>query len=220
MHEAIITDRGHNNHIEIDPSAVFGTGVQITLTGNNNRLRIGADTVIRGGLIELRNHDSSITIGAGCNLTGAMRCRATQSHIRIGAKTTMMQGQITLHEAGTVSVGADCMLSGDIAMDVSDMHSILDRATGKRINPPKNITIGDHVWLAQGVRVMKGALIGSDSIIGSRSMVLGHIPAGSLAVGTPARIIRSGVTWDRRRLPIDGSHDADSPPANTVNSQA
>ena len=220
MHDAIITDLGRNNHVEIDPSAVLGTGVQITLSGSHNRLRIGADAVIRGGMIELRNHDSSITIGAGCNLTGAMRCRATASHIHIGALTTMMQGQITLHEAGTVSVGADCMLSGDIVMDVSDMHSILDSATGQRINPPKDIAIGDHVWLAQGVRVMKGAEIGSHSIIGGRSMVLGHIPAGSLAVGTPARIIRSGVTWDRRRLPFDGSHDADSPPANTVNSQA
>ena len=92
------------------------------------------------------------------------------------------------------------MLSGDITMDVSDMHSILDVETGERINPPQDIEIGDHVWLAHGVRIMKGAQIGQHSVIGSRSMVLGVIPAHSLAVGAPARVMRAGITWDRRRL--------------------
>ncbi len=159
--------------------------------------------MIAGGMIELRNHRSSIQIGDGCNLAGSLRCRATDSHIRIGNLTTMMMAQITLHEAGAITLGEDCMLSGDIAMDVSDMHSILDMETGKRLNPPRDIEIGDHVWLAQGVRVMKGARIGQHSIVGSRAMVLGDIPAHSLAVGAPARVVREGVTWDRRRLPFE-----------------
>lgn len=159
--------------------------------------------MIAGGMIELRNHRSSIHIGDRCNLAGSLRCRATDSHIRIGNLTTMMMGQITLHEAGAITLGEDCMLSGDIAMDVSDMHSILDMETGKRLNPPRDIEIGDHVWLAQGVRVMKGARIGQHSIVGSRAMVLGDIPAHSLAVGAPARVVREGVTWDRRRLPFE-----------------
>ena len=103
-------------------------------------------------------------------------------------------------EAGTITIGEDCMLSGDITMDVSDMHSILDVETGERVNPPQDIEIGDHVWLAHGVRIMKGAQIGQHSVIGSRSMVLGGIPAHSLAVGAPARVVRAGITWDRRRL--------------------
>jgi acetyltransferase-like isoleucine patch superfamily enzyme len=32
-------------------------------------------------------------------------------------------------------------------------------------------------------------------------LVTGDIPAGSIAVGVPARVVRQGVTWDRRRLP-------------------
>ncbi|MCX8228287.1 MAG: acyltransferase, partial [Sulfitobacter sp.] len=105
------------------------------------------------------------------------------------------------HESGTITLGDDCMLSGDITMDVSDMHSILDVESGIRINPPRDILIGDHVWLAQGVRIMKGSQIGQDCIIGSRALVCSSIPANSLAVGTPARVVRSGVTWDRRRIP-------------------
>lgn len=200
MNAIEITDLGANNQIDIDPTVKAARGVQISIHGRNNHLIIGQDTVLGGGMIELRNHDSSITIGTNCNLTGALRCRAVNSHIRIGNHTTMMGAQITLHEAGMITLGEDCMLSGDIAMDVSDMHSILDKDTGERLNMPRDILIGDHVWLAQGVRVMKGARIGQDVIVGSRAMVLGTIPAHSLAVGAPARVVRSGVTWDRRRL--------------------
>jgi len=197
-----ITDSGLNNQVDIDASVKRADGFQIHIKGRDNRLVIGAHTVLGSGMIELRNNACSITVGENCLINGNIRCRAGQSHIRIGSNTTMMMAHISLHEAGHITLGDDCMLSGDITMDVSDMHSILDVETGRRLNPPRDILIGDHVWLAHGVRVMKGAQIGQDSIIGSRAMVCGAIPANSLAVGTPARVMRSGVTWDRRRLPL------------------
>jgi len=196
----LVTDNGQNNQVDISPTATCAEGVQINIYGRNNHVVIGEGTVISGGLVELRNHESAVYIGAGCRLAGSFRCRARDTHIRIGDRTTIMMAYLSLHEAGTITIGEDCMLSGDITMDVSDMHSILDVETGERINPPQDIEIGDHVWLAHGVRIMKGAQIGQHSVIGSRSMVLGVIPAHSLAVGAPARVVRAGITWDRRRL--------------------
>ncbi len=202
MNTLEILDTGLNNQVDIDPTAVLAPGIKIVISGRNNHLVIGAETTFGGGLIEIRNHESSVVIGENCRLTGSFRCRATGTHIRIGDQTTMMMAHISLHEAGMITIGENCMLSGDITMDVSDMHSILDSQTGERLNPARDILIGDHVWLAQGVRIMKGAQIGQDCIIGSRSMVLGAIPANSLAVGSPAQVTRKGVTWDRRRLPM------------------
>ena len=173
--------------MDIDASAELGKGFQIRIFGRNNRLLIGANTILGTGMIELRNSESSIKIGEDCVLNGSFRCRAGQTHLRVGDKTTMMMAHISLHEAGKITLGDNCMLSGDITMDVSDMHSILDVQSGER--------------LAHGVRIMKGAQIGQDCIIGSRAMVFGEIPANSLAVGSPARVVRSGVTWDRRRIP-------------------
>lgn len=202
MSAPVITDIGVNNQVDIDPTVHMAAEFKISISGRNNHLVIGAGTTFGGGMIELRNHDSSINIGRNCALTGTLRCRAGGTHIRIGDYTTAMMAHISLHEAGMITLGENCMLSGDIIMDVSDMHSILDIETGERVNPARDIVIGDHVWLAQGVRIMKGAQIGQDCIIGSRAMVFGTIPARSLAVGTPARVIRSGVTWDRKRLPL------------------
>ncbi len=202
MNAPNIIDSGLNNQVDIDASVKLDGGFQIQIKGRDNHLVIGANTVLGSGVIELRNNACSIKIGEHCFLNGSFRCRAGDSHIRLGDKTTMMMAHISLHEAGYITLGDDCMLSGDITMDVSDMHSILDVETGIRLNPPRDILIGDHVWLAQGVRIMKGAQIGQDCIIGSRAMVCGAIPANSLAVGMPARVMRSGVTWDRRRLPL------------------
>jgi acetyltransferase-like isoleucine patch superfamily enzyme len=201
MNKWDVLDSGVNNQVDISLTAKLADGFQVRVYGKNNHLVIGENTVLGTGLIELRNTESSIKIGDNCILNGSFRCRAGQTHIRIGDKTTIMLAHISLHESGTITLGDDCMLSGDITMDVSDMHSILDVKSGIRINPPRDILIGDHVWLAQGVRIMKGSQIGQDCIIGSRALVCGSIPANSLAVGTPARVVRSGVTWDRRRIP-------------------
>jgi len=82
------------------------------------------------------------------------------------------------------------------------MHSIIETATGKRINPSKDIVVADHVWLGRGVTVLKGSSIGANTIVGANSMVTGEVPANCLAVGTPAKVIKEGVSWDRRRLKV------------------
>jgi lipopolysaccharide O-acetyltransferase len=55
------------------------------------------------------------------------------------------------------------------------------------------VTIGRNVWLGDGVAVLGGADIGDGAIIGTNSVVKGHIPANCLAVGAPAKPKRR---WD------------------------
>jgi maltose O-acetyltransferase len=57
----------------------------------------------------------------------------------------------------------------------------------------KPITIGDRVWCGVNVTIVAGAQIGDDCVIGANSLVMTPIPARSLAVGTPARVIRSDL---------------------------
>lgn len=61
-----------------------------------------------------------------------------------------------------------------------------------------DVVIGDKVWIAHGSSVLKGSEIGSGAIVASRTVVAGQkIPPASLAGGIPARVLRSGVRWDR-----------------------
>jgi maltose O-acetyltransferase len=56
------------------------------------------------------------------------------------------------------------------------------------------IIIGNNVWLGGGVIVNPGITIGDNAVIGSGSVVTKDIPANSLAVGNPCKVIRK-LEW-------------------------
>ena len=55
------------------------------------------------------------------------------------------------------------------------------------------ISIGRNVWLGGGVVVCPGVTIGDDTVVGAGSVVTSDLPAEVLAVGNPARVVRSVV---------------------------
>ena len=55
------------------------------------------------------------------------------------------------------------------------------------------VRIGHNVWLGDGVAVLAGADIGDGCVVGANSVVMGVLPARTIAVGAPARVVR---TWD------------------------
>ena len=52
------------------------------------------------------------------------------------------------------------------------------------------ITVGNNVWIGAQVCVLPGVSIGDNSVIGAGSVVTKSIPANSVAVGNPCRVIR------------------------------
>lgn len=155
------------------------------------RVTLNSDIWLQGSGVVLEIEDD-------CTLNGAIHVvRGEGGVIRIGRGTTFNDVAISMHEAGRIEIGRDCMFSTGIHMDVSDMHPIYDRATGLRINPPRDIVIGDRVWLGVRVLVCKGARIGDGAVIGGGSMVMGEIPPHAMAVGAPARVTRQNVEWRR-----------------------
>lgn len=52
------------------------------------------------------------------------------------------------------------------------------------------VTIEDKVWIGGGVIILPGVTIGKNSVIGAGSVVTKSIPANSVAVGNPCRVIR------------------------------
>lgn len=126
-----------------------------------------------------------------------------------GRKATLLIGRNTsingyvrmlLHEQAQISVGEGCLLASHVDITVSDMHSIIDVASGKRVNPAEDVVLESRVWVGQRAMLLKGSHIGSGSIVGAAAVVTGVIPENSLAVGCPARVKRSGVTWDHKLL--------------------
>lgn len=187
---------------------------RIVIQGPRNTLRVGPDVNL-GATIWLQGSGSLVEIADNCDLNGMIRIvRGEGGVVRIGRGTTFNAVGLSMHEAGEIHIGENCIFSTDVHMDVSDMHPMYDRASGERINPARPIHVGDHVWVGTRVFIGKGAVIGEGAVIGSGSMVVGEIPPYSLAVGSPARVVRRNVTWrhkfDEASLPPE-PHTAPRP---------
>ena len=55
----------------------------------------------------------------------------------------------------------------------------------------KPITVGNNVWIGAGTTVLAGVTIGDNVTIGAGSVVVKDIPSNSVAVGNPARVVRT-----------------------------
>ena len=58
------------------------------------------------------------------------------------------------------------------------------------------VVIGDKAWVGFNVSILKGVTIGEGAVIGACSVVTRDIPPYSVAVGNPAKVVRSlGPSW-------------------------
>jgi len=113
----------------------------------------------------------------------------------------MVEVHIAVTEPGSkVSIGEECMFANDIDLRCGDSHSILDAASGERINFAEDIAIGRHVWVASHVIILKGVSIGADSVVAAGSIVTKSCEPGSLLAGNPAKALKTGITWKRERI--------------------
>jgi acetyltransferase-like isoleucine patch superfamily enzyme len=51
------------------------------------------------------------------------------------------------------------------------------------------VTIGDGVWIGAGAKILDGVVIGEHAVVGAGAVVRENIPASSIAVGVPARVV-------------------------------
>lgn len=194
-----IIDHGENNqfHGPCDSQDLNG---RIEFTGSGNIVSLGQGCV--GANIDIRLENGGIVeIGHSCILGSLFAYVSRGGSVAIGAGTGI-NGYVAMlvHEPRSITVGRECLFASQVDITVSDMHSIIDEATGQRINPGQDISLGDRVWVGQRASILKGSRIGSDAVIGAHAVVTGDIPSNVIAAGVPARTIRTGISWRHELL--------------------
>nr|UDH00760.1 acyltransferase [Rhodococcus opacus PD630] len=98
----------------------------------------------------------------------------------------------TVWGQGGVVIGRDCLLGPNVVI-VSENHVYSDEDMPIRFQGEQRlpVAVGDDCWLGAGVVVVAGVTIGDGSVVGAGSVVTGDLPPGSVAVGSPARIVGS-----------------------------
>jgi maltose O-acetyltransferase len=111
--------------------------------------------------------------------------------IHIGARTFVNFGLVAL-DVATIQIGDDVQIGPDVQL-LTPTHPLEPEPRRAKWEAAEPIMIGDNVWLGGGVVVCPGVTIGADTVVGAGSVVLDDLPAGVLAVGAPARVVRSLV---------------------------
>jgi len=74
--------------------------------------------------------------------------------------------------------------------DQNHGYEDVDRPISVQTMPEKPVRIGRGSWLGYGTVVLPGSDIGEHVVVGANSVVTGVIPSFSVAVGSPARVVR------------------------------
>ncbi|WP_044870728.1 acyltransferase [Pseudomonas sp. LFM046] len=177
--------------------------ITVKLGGRNNRLIVGEGVQLTHCEIRIDGQDNLIEIGPRVRFSaGKIYVRDTSGqHIRIGEDTTVEDAYLLVDEAASIDIGRECMLSFDIQIRTGDSHSILDMHSGERLNPSRDVRIGDRVWIGRDVQLLKGTVLQPESVVGACSVVSRAFDEGNCVVaGVPARVVRQGIRWDRAKL--------------------
>lgn len=153
---------------DIEDTVVFN------FSGGNNRICIGPNVSV-----------GNLKINCGRNAV-----------CTIGSDTMIEEATVIVTD-GKIEIGKDCLFSFKVVIRNNDTHHFFDKTTGKRINYPGNIAIGNHVWLGQNATLLGNASIGDNSIVGTMAVTSSKFPEAVVIAGNPAKIVRENICWSK-----------------------
>lgn len=163
----------HPNKIRIGSYVVIDDNCMIDAKGDNNNGIIIGDGVYIGRNTIIYCKDGDIIIEDNVNI--ASNCQIFSSN-----KLTICKDTV---------IGAYSYLLSGGEYDYRNTSSKFADQSGIESKCPS--IIGSNCWLAARVTILDGVSVGDNSVIGAGAVVLNSIPENSLAVGIPARVIKT-----------------------------
>ena len=114
-------------------------------------------------------------------------------------KQVTLRRFVTIHAFDRIEIGDFSRITEMVTMRDHNHYSELSDAPGEKKGFQKSpIVIGRNVWIGNKATIMPGVTIGDNSIIGANAVVTKSIPANSVAVGVPAKVIKTLDAPDKK----------------------
>lgn len=113
--------------------------------------------------------------------------------LQIGDFCSIADGA-TVYNLGPITIGSHTTISQGTYLCAGTHDYTLAHMPLRR--PP--ITIGSGVWVAAEAFIGPGAVIGDNTVVGARAVVMGTVPAGVVVAGNPARVVKDRVMKDEK----------------------
>lgn len=111
------------------------------------------------------------------------------TYVTIGPRTFVNFGAVFL-DVAPITIGADVLIGPNVQL-LTPTHPVEPELRRAKWEAAEPITIGDNVWLGGGVIVCPGVTIGENTVVGAGAVVVKDLPANVVAVGNPARVVRT-----------------------------
>ena len=108
-------------------------------------------------------------------------------NLHLGKRVFINSG-CRFQDQGGVTIGDDCLIGHNAVF--ATLNHDLDPARRADLLPAP-IRLGANVWLGANATVLPGVTIGENAVVGAGSVVTKDVPANTVAVGSPARVVRS-----------------------------
>ena len=191
---------GKNNVIENWGGQKVGSRIQIT--GNGNKVILENGALLLNSLIRISGNNNRVVLKANCYVSGAeLWVENNDCELSIGERTFVgHHSHLACTEDGSkLIVGSDGMMSSYVQVRTGDSHSIVD-IEGNRINKAQSVMIGDHCWLGEGSKVLKGVTLAGDDVVSTGAIVTKSFGKNVLLGGVPAKVLKENVNWNSERL--------------------
>jgi len=132
--------------------------------------------------------------GEGVVIRPPFRCEYG-TRVTIGAGT-FANYELLMLDVAPITIGAACQIATRVQL-LTATHPIDPAARRAGWESGAPIVVGDNVWLGGGVIVCPGVTIGDDTVVGAGAVVTRDLPAGVVAAGAPARVLREIGERDR-----------------------
>ncbi len=171
----------------IGSHVTIGAAAEIRVAG---RLALGNNSRFGAGLVA---YCRELTIGdfmyAGPQVELGYGSPTPDSRIAIGQRC-FLGGRTIVNSEMPVTIGDDVGIGAEVMIWTHGSWGPVLEGFSAQAAP---VTIGNRAWLPARTIVLPGVTIGENAVVSINSVVNRDLPAGSLAAGNPARVIKEGM---------------------------
>ena len=173
-------------------------GLKVNFMGSYNVVKLYEPLPhFEGCTFKLRYRDRIEMKGSRNVLSGLCIDCIYRAKVDIGEDFSCGGGHFIADYKTKVKIGDDCMFSSSIHLKTNDGHILYD-TTKEQFITPKDVIIGNHVWVGAYAKIMKGSVIPNNCIVGLNAVVTKKFDTETVTIGgSPARVLKTGVLWDR-----------------------
>ena len=136
---------------------------------------------------------NNIIFGKGVGISRNCSFYADGGKIIIGDKTAFNENcHINASNGGIIKIGKKCPIGPNVVMRTS-FHNFNNKEMyiQDQGHTSADIIIEDNCWIAANVTILGGVKISSGSVVGAGAVVTKDIPANSVAIGVPAKVVKN-----------------------------